>query len=77
MAHCMHGHSPFGLSRLVRNTLRCGFGRRLVDQDQMSAHFYAALYFAKMFGIPFDMIEAASVHKVAMHNYTPVVELFL
>ena len=48
--------------------MRCGFGKRLNDMDQNSAHFYGALHYAKELGVPHTLIEAASVHKVAFRQ---------
>lgn len=64
----LQGLSAFGLSRIVPHAVRCGFGKRLNDMDQNSAHFYWALHFAKELGVPYTLIEAASVLKVAFRQ---------
>ena len=64
----LQGLSAFGLSRIVPHAVRCGFGKRLNDMDQNSAHFYGALHYAKELGVPHTLIEAASVHKAAFRQ---------
>ena len=45
------GLSAFGLPKILRFGLRCGFGDRMKDYDQVNAHFVSALDEARHIGV--------------------------
>ena len=47
----MRGLSAFGLPSVLRNGLRCGFGKDMLDYDQVNSHFAAAGEIATELGL--------------------------